>query len=79
VPIAVAIATLRHDLYDVDKALAGAVTWGLLTVVLAGVYLAVSVGAGAPVGGDDALVASAATALCALVFIPLRRLVQGVV
>ena len=36
VPVGTAIAILRHDLYDVDKAIAGTVVWGLLTGVLSG-------------------------------------------
>ena len=32
-PFAAAVAVLRHDLYDVDKALALAVAWGLVTTL----------------------------------------------
>ena len=38
IPPSIGVAMLRHDLYDVDKALAGAVTWSLLTAALRRVY-----------------------------------------
>ncbi len=50
IPLATAVAMLRHDLYDVDKALAETVTWALLTAVLVGVYLALSLTVGFPGG-----------------------------
>jgi len=56
IPVATAIAVLRHDLYDVDKALAGAVTWGLLSLVLLLVYGVTSSAAGLLLGRESALV-----------------------
>ena len=52
-PIAIGIAVLRHDLYDVDRALASAVAWGLVTAGLLGVYAVASTITGALVGGDS--------------------------
>ncbi len=79
IPVATAIAVLRHDLYDVDKALAGAVTWGLVTVLLLAVYAATTLAAGVLLGRGSAVAAAAATALCALALTPLRhRLQRGV-
>jgi signal transduction histidine kinase len=79
IPIAIAIATLRYDLYDVDKALAGTVAWGLLTAALVGIYGLTSVAAGVVLGQGSAVFAAAATALCALALSPLRhRLQRGV-
>jgi signal transduction histidine kinase len=79
IPLSVAVATLRHDLYDVDKAFAGAVTWGLLTVALVALYAAVSTVAGAVVSGGSVIAASAAAALCALALAPLRRRLRRLV
>ncbi len=79
IPVATAIAILRHDLYDVDKALAGAVTWGLVTVALLAVYGASSLAAGVFLGQESPVAAAAATAICALGLSPLRhRLQRGV-
>jgi signal transduction histidine kinase len=76
IPVATAIAMLRHDLYDVDKALAATVTYGLVTAVLLGIYAATSFGAGLVFGRDSAVTAAGATAVCALVLLPLRTRLQ---
>jgi signal transduction histidine kinase len=76
IPISTAVAILRHDLYDVDKALAGTVTWGVLTVVLAVLYLVTSLSVGLLVGRGSELSAAAGAAVCALALVPLRRRVQ---
>ena len=79
IPIATAIAVLRHDLYDVDKALAGTVTWGLVTVALLAFYAATSLAAGVFLGQGSDVAAAAATAICAVAISPLRhRLQRGV-
>ncbi len=76
IPLATAIAVLRHDLYDVDKALAAAVTWGLVTVLLLGVYASSTIVAGVLLGQGSAVAAAAATAICALALTPLRYRLQ---
>lgn len=78
-PIAVGIAVLRYDLYDVDKALAVTVTWGLLTAVLLAVYAVTSTIVGAVVGGDSRVGVAAGTAAAALALWPLRRWLQSFV
>jgi signal transduction histidine kinase len=79
IPVATAIAVLRHDLYDVDKALAATVTWGLVTAALLGIYAATSFSAGIVLGGSSAVAAAGATAVCALALAPLHtRLQRGV-
>ena len=79
IPVATAIAILRHDLYDVDKALAGTVAWMLLTVALVGIYGLTSLAAGVVVGQGSAVIAAAATALCAIALSPLHNRLQRVV
>src|SRR6266540_1514705 len=37
-PVATAVAMLRHDLYDIDKALAATATYGLVSAVLLAIY-----------------------------------------
>jgi signal transduction histidine kinase len=76
IPLAAAVAVLRHDLYDVDKALAGAATWAGVTLVLLAVYASCSSVAGAVLGRGSALAASVATAACALALHPARQAVQ---
>ena len=76
VPVSVGIAMLRHDLYDVDKALAGAVTWGLLSLSLLSLYAVITGAAGALLGRDSVPVAVAATVLAAVSFSPLRHWLQ---
>jgi signal transduction histidine kinase len=73
IPIGIAIAMLRHDLYDIDKALAGTAAWVLLSVVLLVLYGVASVAAGVALGQGSAFAAAVAAALCALALAPLRR------
>ncbi|TCO34602.1 histidine kinase/DNA gyrase B/HSP90-like ATPase [Kribbella steppae] len=74
-PVSVAVAMLRHDLYDVDRVLADTVTYGIVMVVLLGTYAVAAVSLGL-VLSDSAVVAAAATAVCALVLSPLRTRLQ---
>jgi signal transduction histidine kinase len=74
-PASVAVAMLRHDLYDVDRVLADTVTYGIVMVVLLGTYAMAAVSLGL-VLSDSAVVAAAATAVCALILSPLRSRLQ---
>jgi len=76
IPVATAIAVLRHDLYDVDKALAGAVTWGSVTILLLAVYASSTLAAGVLLGQGSDVAAAAATAICAVALSPLRHRLQ---
>ncbi len=78
-PVAAAIAVLRHDLYDVDKALALAVTWGLVTALLLGVYGAVSSVTGLLVGRSSQAGVAVGTAAAALLLLPVLRGVRRAV
>jgi signal transduction histidine kinase len=78
-PVAAAIAVLRHDLYDVDKALGLAVTWGLVTAMLLGVYAAVSSMAGVLIGQDSQAGVAIGTAVAALLLLPALRVVRHAV
>ncbi len=77
-PVAAGIAVLRHDLYDVDKALALAGTWGLVTALLLFTYAAVSSAAGLVIG-DSHLGVAVGTAAAALVLLPGLRVVRRAV
>ncbi|TDO45887.1 histidine kinase [Kribbella sp. VKM Ac-2527] len=78
-PASVGVAMLRHDLYDVDRVLADTVTYGIVMVVLLGTYAVAAVSLGVVLGRDSAVVAAAATAVCALILAPLRSRLQRVV
>jgi signal transduction histidine kinase len=77
--VAAAIAVLRHDLYDVDKALGLAVTWGVVTTLLLGVYASVSSMAGVLIGQDSKAGVATGTAVAALLLLPALRLVRRAV
>ena len=75
-PLATAIAVLRYDLYDVDKAISTAVTYGLITAGLLTVFAVTSFAAGLIAGRASPIAAAAATAVCAVVLAPLRTRLQ---
>ena len=80
VPIAIAVAILRHQLFDIDIVISRAVVYTLLSAVLVVAYVAVAalVGAALP-DSSDALAPLVATALVAVAFAPLRERLQRVV
>jgi signal transduction histidine kinase len=79
IPVATGIAMLRHDLYDVDRALAGTVTWSLITVVLLAIYGTCSLVVGLVLGRGSSVTAAAAAAVCAIALSPLRTRLQRAV
>jgi hypothetical protein len=76
IPVATAIAVLRHDLYDVDRAFSAAVTYGIVTTVLLAFYTVATFLAGVALGRNSVVTAAAATALCAALLAPLRIRLQ---
>jgi cation transport ATPase len=81
-PVSVAIAVLRHRLYDIDRLITRTLTYGLLTVVLGILYAGAVVVLGQalnPRGGESALAVAASTLLVAALFQPLRRRIQDTV
>ena len=76
IPAATAIALLRHDLYDVDRALSATVTYGIVTTALLAFYTAATFLAGVALGRESAVSAAAATAVCAVALAPLRSRLQ---
>ncbi len=75
-PVAAAIAVLRHDLYDVDRAFSTAVTYGIVTAGLLAFYTVATFLAGLAVGSGSVVAAAAATAVCAAALAPLRVRLQ---
>jgi signal transduction histidine kinase len=79
--VAMAVAILRHGLYDVDVFISRTLVYGSLAVFITAVYVAIAVGIGALVGsgGKPNLALSIlATAIVAVGFEPVRERVQKV-
>jgi signal transduction histidine kinase len=71
-PVATWVAIVHHDLYDVDRIAATAVTWTVVMgVVLVG-WTTATVAIGMLVGGDRPLAVAAVTASLVLALLPLR-------
>jgi hypothetical protein len=77
-PVAFAIAVLRHGLYGLDRIVSRTVTYGLVAAVVAVIYI-VPVLTLPVVFGDNAVVVAVATLLAAMAFNPVRRRVQRAV
>jgi signal transduction histidine kinase len=75
-PAATAVAILRHDLYDVDRALSAAVTYGTVTAGLLVVFTGASFTTGLVFGRNSAAAAAAITAVSAFAFVPVRARLQ---
>lgn len=84
VPAAIAIAILRHRLYDIDLIINRALVYGALTGVLVLIYLSCVFGTGAIVRGftgqtSNHLVVAASTLVVAAAFRPARIRIQKVI
>jgi len=77
IPAAMAIAILRHRLYDIDVIISRAVVYALLSAAFTAVYVGIVLGIGTFVGhqGGPVLTIAAAVTI-ALLFQPLRRRAQ---
>jgi hypothetical protein len=82
-PVALGIAVLRYRLYDIDRLVNRTVVYGLLTLLLGGIYAGIVLAFGEVFGGISAeppswAVAGATLAVAAL-FQPARRRIQAAV
>ena len=74
IPALIAVAILKHGLYQIDVIINRAIRYGLLSAVLTAIYVLIVVGIGTTAGyaGGPLLNAAAALAI-AVLFQPLRR------
>jgi signal transduction histidine kinase len=79
-PIAVAIAIVRHNLFDIDRLLSHALVYGGLTAAVVALYVGLVTGVGSVLrAGSDPWLALLATAVVAIGFQPLRARWQRLV
>jgi signal transduction histidine kinase len=79
IPISIAVAVLKHRLYDIDVVINKTLVYGALAALITAIYVGVVVGLGSGVanrGEPNLGLQIAATALVALVFQPARHRVQ---
>jgi hypothetical protein len=82
IPVAIGVAILRYRLFDIDRLISRTLVYGLLTALLAGVYVTGVFVVGRlldPATGDSALAVAASTLAVAALFQPLRHRVQRLV
>lgn len=82
VPVAIAVAIVRHGLFDIDRLIKRTLVYGVLSALLAALYAALVLAAQplvATLTGGTALTVAAATVVVAALFQPLRRGIQVVV
>jgi hypothetical protein len=83
IPISIGIAILRYRLYDIDRIISRTVSYGLVTVTLAAVFVAVVIGLQQVLAtfltGGNTIAVAASTLVVAALFQPLRSRTQRVV
>ncbi len=79
VPVSVGIAILRFRLYDIDRLIDRTLVYAVLTLLLAGAYVATTLALAVAVGSGSAWTTAGATLATAVAFRPLRTRVQNVV
>jgi hypothetical protein len=82
-PIAIAIAVLRHRLYDIDQVISRTVVYGALTAILAGIYTAtlklLQEGFVQVTGKESEGAVILATLVIAAAFAPIRKALEQVI
>ena len=73
--VAIGIAMVKHNLYDIDLILSKAIAYGALAAVITGIYVSVVVVIGAVIGVTEG-VSLVATAIVAVAFQPVRLRAQ---
>ncbi|HEY7563469.1 MAG TPA: hypothetical protein VIA81_00940 [Acidimicrobiia bacterium] len=76
IPASIAVAILRYRLYDIDRIVSRTVSYAVVALVLAAVYVGGVIGVQAVLPASNDLAVAASTLLVAALFTPLRRRVQ---
>lgn len=79
VPAAIAVAILRHDLFDIDRLLGETLTWLITSVVSAAIFAAVVVGIDTVLPGQDRAGVTGAAFVTALALLPLYHRLHAAV
>jgi hypothetical protein len=82
VPVAIGIAILRYNLYDIDRLISRSLGYALVTGTLAAVFAATAIGLSALLGTlaeGQSLAVAASTLLVLALFGPLRRRAQSAI
>jgi hypothetical protein len=81
-PLAIGLAVLRYKLYEIDRIISRTISYGVVTLVLASVFVVVVLAAQAvlgPLTGSSTIAVAGSTLLVAALFQPIRRRVQRLV
>ena len=78
-PVAVAVAILRHRLYDIDRIVSRTVSYAVVTALLVGIYVMGVFLLQRVVPASSDLAVAASTLAAAAAFNPIRRRVQSAV
>ncbi len=81
-PVAIGIAILRYRLYEIDRIISRTISYGVVTLVLASLFVIVVLAAQAvlgPLTGSSTIAVAGSTLLVATLFQPIRRRVQRLV
>jgi hypothetical protein len=81
-PIAIGLAVLRYKLYEIDRIISRTISYGVVSLVLASVFVVVVLAAQAvlgPLTRSNTIAVAGSTLLVAALFQPIRRRVQSLV
>ncbi|MDP9164494.1 MAG: sensor histidine kinase [Actinomycetota bacterium] len=76
IPLACTIGIVRHDLFDVDRTLSAAATYGVVSAALLTLFVAAAFSGGALLGQHSGAAAALLTAVTTVAITPLRRRLQ---